>query len=229
LYEYTLQPVTELVLWNFRYAPWLGHWRMVLQGAPLDLAMARIAQQGEWRALVGGAVMAALTAGSLIALRRMEHGGKQKRIWISAGALGFAMLLTVGITMRLNRQDPAWYAGREDFAAAEALVQTEMAEGDGVIVSPYLYPVWYYAMNDVQFDGGWYSWPVPGDATESERAMAGFHSLAEGLDRVWLIEEASVPGGDFPAAAQFGEEYDLLGTRPFGDDVRVSLYEVEGK
>ncbi len=229
LYAQTLRPVTELILWQLRYAPWIGHWRMVFQGAPLDLAMARIAQQGDWRVLVGGAVMAALAAGSLIALRRMEQGEKQNRMWIAAGMLGIAMLTVVGVNMRLYRQDPAWYAEREDFAEAGALVQAEMAEGDGVVVAPYLYPVWYYAMNDAQFDGGWYSWPVPGDAAESERALEGFLSLSAEYERVWLIEEASVPGGDFPAATQFGEEYDLLEELTFGDDVRVSVFAVQDK
>ena len=223
LYEQTLQPVSELVLWNLRYAPWIGHWQMVFQGAPLDLALARMVQQGEWRVLAAWVVMAALTAGSLVALRRMENGAKQNKMWIAAGALGFAMLMVTGGNMRLYRQDPVWYAGREDFAAAEALVKAEMAEGDGVVVSPYLYPIWYHAMNEAQFGQAWYSWPVPGDEAESERAMAGFLPLAEGYERVWLIEE----GLDFPAGEQFRDVFDLVETRRFGEDVWLSVFAVQ--
>lgn len=229
LYEQTLQPVTELILWQLCCAPWIGHWLMVFQGTPLALAMWRVFQQGEWRVLVGGAVTAALAAGSLFALWRMENGVQRNRRWLAAGVLGFVMLLVMGVNMRLNRQDPVWYAEREDFAAAEALVQTEMTDGDGVIVSPYLYPLWYHAMNSAQFGNIWYSWPVPGDETESERAMERFLPLAEGLERLWLIEERSAAGGGFPAAAQFGEQFALVEEWTFGDDVRVSVFAVEEK
>ena len=227
LYEQTLQPVSELVLWNLRYAPWFGHWQMVFQGASLDLAMTRIAQQGEWRVLVGGAVMAALAAGSLFALRRMDHGEKQNSMWLAAGVLSLAMLMVMAVNMRLYRLDPAWYTEREDFASAEAFVQDKMAAEDEVVISPYLYPLWYHAMNEAQFGKAWYSWPVPGNEAEEERAMEGFLPLVGGVDRLWLIEQRSAVGEEFPAAAQFGEQFALVEGWTFGDDVRVSVFAVQ--
>lgn len=225
LYRQTTQPVTELILWQVRFAPWIGHWGMVLRGEAIDLAMARIARQGEWHVLAVWAGLLVLTAGCAVALWRLERKGAGRKMWVAAGALGCAMLVMTGVSMSLYQQDPAWYGDRDDFAMAVGLVETQMQGGDGVVISPYLYPLWYYAMNEAGF-GTWYSWPVPGDEEAAEQALEGFIPLAEGYERVWLIEEASVPGGDFPAAAQFGEEYDLLETRHFGEDVRVSVYEV---
>ena len=226
LYEQALQPVPELVLWHLRYAPWLGHWRMVLQGALPDLALARIFQGGNRRVLAVWGVQALLVAGNLLAVWRMECKAAANRLCILAGVLSLAMLAVTGVNMRLYRQDPAWYSGREDFAAAEALVQAELADGDGVIVSPYLYPLWYHAMNEGQFGEGWYSWPLPGDEEAAEQAMEDFLSLAQGYERLWLIEEASVAGEAYPVEGQFGEHFELVGEWVLGDDVRVSVFDV---
>ncbi len=226
LYEQTLQPVTELILWQLRYAPWIGHWQMVYQGAPIDLAMTRIAQQGEWRVLVGGAVMAALVVGSLFALRRMEHGEKKNSMWLAAGVLSFAILMVMAVNMRLYRLDPAWYAEREDLAAAVELVELEVQGGDGVVVSPYLYPVWYFAMNEAQFGRVWYSWPVPGDEEMSERAMEGFYIVGAGV-RARLVDRGR--RRNFPTTGQFREAFDLVETQRFGEDVWVTVFAVQEK
>jgi len=127
-----------------------------------------------------------------------------------------------GLSMRQYRQDPAWHSGREDLAAAVELVEEELQEGDGVVVSPYLYPVWYYAMNGAHFGLTWYSWPVPGDEEESSRAMEGFLPFVDEYERLWLIEE----GVDIQTARQFREEFNLVETRRFGEDVWVRLYRV---
>jgi hypothetical protein len=223
LYEQTLQPVTNLILWRLRYVPWVGHWRLVFQGGEIDLAMWRVFRHGNLWALAALAGLVLLVAGSAAALWQLEHKGAHRKMWITAGALSFAMLALMAVSMRLYRQDPAWHTGREDLAESVAFVEEQVQDGDGVVVAPYLYPVWYYAMNEAQFGRAWYSWPVPGDGEESSRAMEGFLPLADGYRRVWLIEE----GADFSVEAQFREAFDLVETRRFGEDVWVTVFEVE--
>jgi hypothetical protein len=133
--------------------------------------------------------------------------------------------MVMAVNMRLYRLDPAWYAEREDLAAAVELVESEVQGGDGVVVSPYLYPVWYFAMNEAQFGRVWYSWTVPGDEEMSARAMEGFLLLAQEFERVWLIEE----GADFPTTGQFRESFDLVETQRFGEDVWVTLFAAQEK
>ena len=223
LYEKTLQPVTELILWQVRHVPWLGHWGIVLQGGEIDLAVWRVFQQGTMRVLAVFGALVLLVAGCAFSLWRLAQDGESRRMWAAAGALGCAMLVMIGISMRMYRPDPAWHFGREDLAAAVELVEMAMQEEDGVVISPYLYPVWYYAMNEAQFGASWYSWPVPGDEDAADQALEGFLLLAEEYERVWLIEE----GLEFPAGAQFREAFELVETRRFGEDVWVSVYAVE--
>jgi len=223
LYAQTLQPVTELILWRLRYAPWLGHWMMVLQGGKIDLAAWRVFQMGNVWVLAVWMGMAVLVAGCAAALRRVESKGASREMWIAACALVCTMLVLIGVSMHHYRQDPAWHAEREDLAAAVEMVEEGIQDGDGVVVSPYLYPVWYYAMNEARFGVSWYSWPVPGDEVAAEQAMAGFIPLAERYERAWLIEQ----GVELPTRAQFRETFALMETRRFGEDVWVSVYVVE--
>lgn len=231
LYAASIRPIPELVLWNLRYAPWIGHWQQIFQGASLDLAAARIFSRGGGHILILWAGQIALVMGSLLAVLRMWRKKRQRRLWTFACFLGISTLVVTGFSMSVNRQDPAYHPDREDFAAAERLVESSLAKGDGVIVSPYLYPLWYHAMNEAQFDQPWYSWPVPGDAEESSEALDRFMPDASRYQRMWLIEERSAAGDPYPAAGQLAGRFNLVEQWVYFDEtgeksVQVSLFEV---
>ncbi|MCD4672486.1 MAG: hypothetical protein K8R77_07480, partial [Anaerolineaceae bacterium] len=231
LYATSIRPIPELVLWNLRYAPWIGHWQQIFQRASLDLAAARISPRGDGRILILWAGQIALVMGSLVVLLRMRCEAGQRRLWAFAGFLGISTLVVAGFSMGVNRQDPAYYPDREDFAAAEHLVESSLAKGDGVIVSPYLYPIWYHAMNEAQFGQPWYSWPVPGDAEESSEALDRFMPNASRYQRMWLIEERSAAGNPYPTAGQLAGHFNLVEQWAYFDEtgersVQVSLFEV---
>ena len=231
LYPLSLRPVPELAVWNVRYAPWIGHWRLILQGAPLNLAAARVLAQGEtwiWGLLAGQAIF---LAGSVTGLMRglRSTGLRQMRLWV--GILGVGLICVLGFSGKAFASDPAYARQRGELAAAEVWVAALLEEGDGIIISPYLYPVWYHTINGAGFGQPWYSWPVPEDDEAAKAALERFREAASSYRRVWLIEERSTWGEPFPAGGQLQVPFELVETRTFLDAVgenalQVSLFEI---
>ena len=232
LYAFSNRPVPELVLWDLRYAPWIGHWRMILQGAPLNLAAVRILSQGVTRmwGMVAGLLLILIGgAAGLLTLQPSVPGHKGWRLCLGLIAAGLTGTLVFG--GQALRSDPAFAAQRLELTAVETCVASALKEGDEIIIAPYLYPVWYHAINGAGFGQPFYSWPVPGDDAAVETTLQRFDEITLDARRVWLIEERSVQGIPFPAGKQLQgrylrvEKWSFLNTA--GEkSLEVSLFEI---
>lgn len=227
LYDLSLRPVPELVVWNVRYAPWLGHWRLIMAGTPLDLAAGRLYLQGD-RRMPGLWVVEAGVVG--LSLWGLFSRRSSLNRWAGRAAVAVAGLVLVGAvwwSMFHFSRDGLYALEREELSAAEEWVKAGLVEGDVLVIAPYLYPVWYHALNFGQFPQPWYSWPVPGEDDTSAAALERFLPVASQYQRVWLIEEGPRGGAFFPVAGQLSDVLQPLNAWNFLDEERETVLRVQ--
>jgi hypothetical protein len=196
------------VLWSFRHAPLIAHWRLLLEGAQPNLAF--------WRCFSGAAARTALIVmlfvllivGGLLLARRAENG--------RTGGLGKIAIITALFLLVLPpmllagyRLDPRYGADREDIRILSEVLEEEVEAGDVILVFPYLRTTWNYFFNFYRGPADWVSLPNTYPSGDVNSTMSLVESLGEDYDRVWLVSETAAwePESTFVEGYlfQFGE------------------------
>jgi hypothetical protein len=231
LYYNQLVPDLGRVLWSIRLAPLAAHWRLLMEGAELNLAFIRCWQGSP--ALVAGVVGGCmlLIAGGLIAIFRVLKGKEEKPRWLWSGVfLAFAL---PGLLLSGYRLDPRYGANRADVRALAEVLEEQAQPGDVVLVFPYLRTTWNYFMNFYRGEADWFSLPNTFPAGEMSSTMTLVEGFGDEYQRVWLVSEMAAwePTPSFVEGylQQFGETQALAVFTPVEENLqlRLVLYSLE--
>lgn len=233
LYYSQLVPDIGEVLWSFKHAPLIAHWRLLLDGAEVSPAFVRLLSAAPlWTAAVIGSCLlligwAAWRLRRLLTLEDVELPRWQIGMVIVIAAVLPAMVLTG------YQHDPKYGADRADLQALDRVLAEEVQPGDVILVYPYLRTTWHHFMNFYRGDGDWYSLPNTFPAGDMASTMALVDGLGGKYSRVWLVTETAawepVPPFVEGYLGQFGEVEALAVFDPVDQNLqlRLLLYNLE--
>ena len=149
-----------------------------------------------------------LTAAGLAALACLAWLRLRSRpIWMTLVLLGFTSLVIL-LLPKCFSADPAYYPSRNDFRAAQADLQSLASPADGLVISSYGTPAWYYWINWGPADLAWVSFPFSlsgsyGIAVTVETILA---AASRDHKRIWLLLPCDSP----PSAALLAQKDKLV-------------------
>jgi hypothetical protein len=203
------------ILWGWDYIPMIGHYGMILDGTGWDLLSWRTFElhRPATLALVFFSVGIVLTGliGLSLSLRE-KFPILSARTTVMAASLTYIIL--VSLILVIARNDPSYYAGREDFKKANDWITNNVRSGDAIVVESYLEPLWHHLWNFAQAKLLIYSLPDEDHAARwlsvnSPKDSAGdrfYQSLRNRHERIWLACEHSC---SFREVAQMRERRSL--------------------
>jgi hypothetical protein len=131
-----LPPIpAALQTWNPRFSALTWTAGRMLSGGKWDLAILQAHLPG----LLTAAGLAALACLAWVKIR-------SRYLWITLALLGCASLATLSLP-KIFAIDPAYYPGRSDLREAQADLKALAQSQDGLVISSYGAPAWYYWMN----------------------------------------------------------------------------------
>lgn len=212
LYAQSPAPVPALVAWDLRYAPLVGHWRLLLSGAQPALAWVRTFPAAPTNVTVTLALsllLVTIPGRVLLRIVRGDDPATQVSARISLAAAALLLILLPPVLLGAYRHDPAYYTGRGDYRAAYAHLEESLQPGDVVVLRSYLLPAWYYWMNTYRLPAPWYALPLPEDLSDEadvepldDQGIVLFESLSERYDRVWLVVDRLPRDASIPVCAE---------------------------
>ncbi len=252
------EAASALALWDARYSPIVGHWRMLFSGAAWNFAWARTAAGSAipvalvnvgWVVLLGGSIWGLMMfsrsrnrrsdfSRSLPKATEVATTGVFRAVLIIALALCFFLPAQM---LKAYARDPAHYGGVTAFREATAFVDGCARSGDVILIADYGAPLWHYFLNDSHARLDWYSLPIH-FPSRSELAVAAndparaldpaavalFNGLPSAYRRAWLINDT----GELPGNFQLEEKWLANWRAAIGEwefaQVRVVLFSLSG-
>lgn len=234
-----------LALWQPYHSAILGHWRMLLNGAALNFAWARLWAADPIRVGLIAAGWLTLLCASAGGIFRSLTGSPARRSWL--GLLSVALALTAVLppfAMMVYRLDPAHHADRTAYRSAAALVSSLGSEGDAVLIQGYGSALWGFYLNQSHSPQDWYALPLhfpspkeldqvlsTGDAAHGldPSAVALFRGLSSEYRRAWLIAASDGPPGNLALEERWlTANYQAMGEWEYEGQARVTLYSLIG-
>ena len=184
-----------LGIWDPGYSALVWTAGRILSGGDWDLAALRVG-------LTGLLIAAGLV--TLVCLACLQL--RSRPFWITPLLFGFTCL---GILLlpKGYAADTAYYPARSDFRAAQDDLQALADPADGLVISSYGSPAWYYWMNWAPADLAWVSLPYSLSGTSGLSAPIEAILAAASWDheRIWLLLPCDSP----PSAALLSQKVQL--------------------
>jgi len=204
LFYIQLVPDVGRVLWSFEHAPLLVHWRLLIAGAEVNFASARVfdLSTGWTTAVIAGCLFLA-GVGSIFMMKALrEKIPRAIRLWMAVflifGFIALPAMILVGY-----RNDPRYGANRSDVVQTAAVLESEVEQGDVILVFPYLRTSWNYMLNFYQGETDWYSLPNTYPAGDVSSTLHLVDRFGEKYSRIWLVVET----GSWEPVPTFLESY----------------------
>jgi hypothetical protein len=184
------------LLWSIPLAPLVGHWIMILNGADINLALWRAAENhsnGAWISVISISVGLVIGAVMIVILAYRVRGK-----WTLYVTRGSSVLLVVTAVIWLPfmmlgtyKDDTKYGSNKWALQTACDWIEKEVQPGDVLVVSAYLGDIWFYAMNYDCAPIPWYSEPissiVPEYAEKEEFDNTLHEELSAHYSRIWQL------------------------------------------
>jgi hypothetical protein len=235
LYYTQLVPDIGDVLWSFKHAPLIAHWRLLLAGAELNLAGVRVFLVFPGGVVAIIAICALLIAWGAVVLSLVWRKREVRLKWWVTGLLVVGVVVLPVLMLTSYRYDPRYGADRGDVQNLVQVLEDEVQPGDVILVFPYLRTTWYYFMNFYRGDADWYSLPNTFPAGDLASTIALVNRLVSEHSRVWLVAETAewelVPVFVEGYLTQFGELEAMAAFEQVDQNLqlRLLLYELEDR
>jgi len=172
-----------LGIWDPGYSALVWTAGRILSGGDWDLAALRAGLTG----LLTTSGLAVLGCLAFLQLRSRPS-------WITPVLLGCSCLAIL-LLPKCFSADPAYYPSRSDFRSAQNDLQTLTSPGDGLVISSYGTPAWYYWINWGPADLAWVSLPfsLSGDSGIGVSVEGILAATSSDHERIWLLLPCDSP------------------------------------
>jgi hypothetical protein len=190
------QAAGSLGIWDPGYSALVWTAGRILSGGDWDLAVLRAGLLG----LLTAAGLAALGCLAFLKLR-------SRPTWMTPVLLGCTSLVFFLLPKSFSA-DPAYYPSRNDFRSVQNDLQTLASSADGLVISSYGSPTWYFWMNWGSADLAWVSLPfsLSGSSRLAFSVEAILAAASGDHERIWLLLPCDSP----PSSALLAQKDQLV-------------------
>jgi hypothetical protein len=235
LYYTQLVPDIGDVLWSFKHAPLVAHWRLLFEGAELNLAVVRVFPISPGWVVAIIAICLLLIGLAAVVLSRIWQAKEVRLKWGVTGLIVAGVAVLPVLMLSSYRNDPNYGANRWDVHNLAQVLEEEVQTGDVILVFPYLRTTWNYFMNFYRGEADWYSLPNTFPAGDLTSTIALVNGLGAEYSRVWLVAETAewelVPVFVEGYLTQFGELEAMAAFDQVDQNLQLRLlvYELEDR
>lgn len=177
------QAAGSLGIWDPGYSALVWTAGRILSGGDWDLAVLRAGLPG----LLTATGLAALACLAWLQLR-------SRHIWMTLLLLGCTSMAVL-LLPKCFSADPVYYPSRSDFWAAQDDLQSQASSTDGLVISSYGSPAWYYWMNWGSANLAWISLPfsLSGSSGLAVSVEAILAAASRDHERIWILLPCDSP------------------------------------
>ena len=137
--------LSEVSISHIEAIPAIGHWLVLLRGAPIDIAWIRGLSVESFTAIISPLFILLISAIWVwIFQHRIEKPSFHRKL--IGVTIAFSIFLSL-ITLIVFQDDPLYAKNQRAFSDALKLLKGNLKENDQVIVDAYNQPLWYFYFN----------------------------------------------------------------------------------
>jgi len=190
------QAAGSLGIWDLGYSALVWTAGRILSGGDWDLAALRAGLPG---------FLTSTGLAALACLAWLRHRSRPN--WMTLLLMGCTSLVIL-LLPKCFSADPAYFPSRSDFRSAQIDLQNLASPTDGLVISSYGSPAWYYWMNWGSADLTWVSLPfsLSGSSGLAFSVEAILAAASRDHERIWLLLPCDSP----PSSALLAQKDQLV-------------------